>query len=64
MYAKFLGIELYIEIGKWGKPLLFQPQFLKHNKNTYEVRVLNSIIIMNRTQKDTNERHSKNNETG
>lgn len=64
MYAKFLGIEIYIEIGAWGKPLFYQPQFLKHNKNTYEVRVLKSIIIMNRTRKERNDTHRDNNETG
>ncbi len=57
MYAKYLGIEIYIEIGAWGKPLFYKPQFLKHNKNTYELRVFNSIIIMNRTQRECNDKY-------
>jgi hypothetical protein len=64
MYTKLLGIEIYVELGAWGKPLFYQPQFLKHNKNTYEVRVLNSIIILNRTQRERNDTHSNHNETG
>lgn len=64
MFTKVLGIEIYIEIGAWGKPLFFQPQFLTHNKNAYELRVFNSIIIMNRTQRERNDTHSNYNETG
>mgnify|MGYP000164725049 CR=1 FL=1 len=63
MFAKFLGIEMYVELG-WGKPLFHQPIFILHNQSTVEIRVLNSIIILNKTMGDRNDTTRQTDETG
>lgn len=63
MFAKFLEVEIFVELG-WGKPLFHKPLFILHNPSTVEIRVLNSIIILNRTMGDRHDTNRQTDETG
>ena len=63
MFAKFLEIEIFVELG-WGKPLFHKPIFILHNPTTVEIRVLNSIIILNKTRRDRHDKYRQTDETG
>ena len=63
MFAKSLGIEIFVELG-WGKPFFHAPQVILHNSTTVEIRVFNSIIILNRALGGKNVTNSQTNETG
>lgn len=63
MFAKFLEVEIFVELG-WGKPLFHKPQFILHNRSTVEIRVLNSIIILNKAMGDRHDTNRQTDETG
>jgi hypothetical protein len=61
MYAKFLGIEIFIEIGDWRQTLFEKPILIKHNEvGTYEVRILGAILVTSiAKRKSKNDTHCK-----
>lgn len=48
MYAKFLGVEIYIEVGRLGSKLFAKPLWIQHNETNLEIRILKTILIMSK----------------
>ena len=63
MFAKFLEVEIFIELG-WGQSLLHKPIFILHNRTSLEVRALNSVIILSRAKRESHVTHIESNKTG
>lgn len=52
MYAKFVGIEIFIEVGRLGSRLFDKPLWIQHNETNFEIRILKTILIVSRGVKN------------
>jgi len=48
MYAKFVGVEIYIEVGRLGSGLFDKPLWIQHNETNFEIRFLKTVFIVSK----------------